>query len=102
MEPQAHGTIISTKTESKNIKAVAAKDGITAIKVQSSRMLLAHGFLRRLFEVFERYRTSIDMITTSEVAVSLTIDDTTYLKEIEKELLGFGTVDIDKDQTIIC
>jgi aspartate kinase len=65
-------------------------------------MLLAHGFLRRLFEVFERYRTSIDMVTTSEVAVSLTIDDTTYLAEIEKELLSFGTVDIDKNQTIIC
>ena len=102
MDPQASGTLITNDSEKDRIKSIAAKDGITAIKVQSSRMLLAHGFLRRLFEVFERYRTSIDMITTSEVAVSLTIDDTTYLDEIEKELLGFGTVDIDKDQTIIC
>ncbi|MFI5162221.1 MAG: aspartate kinase [Sphingobacteriales bacterium] len=102
MDPQAAGTLITNNSEKDQIKSIAAKDGITAIKVQSSRMLLAHGFLRRLFEVFERYRTSIDMVTTSEVAVSLTIDDTTYLKDIEKELLGFGTVDIDKDQTIIC
>jgi aspartate kinase len=102
MDPKAPGTLITNDSEKDRIKSIAAKDGITAIKVQSSRMLLAHGFLRRLFEVFERYRTSIDMITTSEVAVSLTIDDTTYLDEIEKELLGFGTVDIDKDQTIIC
>ncbi|MFB9844821.1 aspartate kinase [Mucilaginibacter ginsenosidivorans] len=102
MDPKAPGTLITNDSEKDRIKSIAAKDGITAIKIQSSRMLLAHGFLRRLFEVFERYRTSIDMITTSEVAVSLTIDDTTYLNEIEKELLGFGTVDIDKDQTIIC
>jgi aspartate kinase len=102
MDPKASGTLITNDSEKDRIKSIAAKDGITAIKVQSSRMLLAHGFLRRLFEVFERYRTSIDMITTSEVAVSLTIDDTTYLDEIEKELLGFGTVDIDKEQTIIC
>jgi aspartate kinase len=102
MDPKAPGTLITNESEKDKIKSIAAKDGITAIKVQSSRMLLAHGFLRRLFEVFERYRTSIDMVTTSEVAVSLTIDDTTHLAEIEKELLSFGTVDIDKDQTIIC
>ncbi|MGZ3777484.1 MAG: aspartate kinase [Mucilaginibacter sp.] len=102
MDPKAPGTLITNDSEKDKIKSIAAKDGITAIKVQSSRMLLAHGFLRRLFEVFERYRTSIDMVTTSEVAVSLTIDDTTHLAEIEKELLSFGTVDIDKDQTIIC
>jgi aspartate kinase len=102
MDPNAAGTLITNDSEKDKIKSIAAKDGITAIKVQSSRMLLAHGFLRRLFEVFERYRTSIDMVTTSEVAVSLTIDDTTHLNEIEKELLSFGTVDIDKDQTIIC
>lgn len=102
MDPKAPGTLITNDSEKDRIKSIAAKDGITAIKVQSSRMLLAHGFLRRLFEVFERYRTSIDMVTTSEVAVSLTIDDTTHLKEIERELLSFGTVDIDKDQTIIC
>lgn len=102
MDPKASGTLITNDSEKDKIKSIAAKDGITAIKVQSSRMLLAYGFLRRIFEVFERYKTSIDMITTSEVAVSLTIDDTTYLKEIEQELLSFGTVDIDKDQTIIC
>src|ERR1700710_2127460 len=102
MEPAAQGTLISDASEKDGIKSIAAKDDITAIKIQSSRMLLAHGFLRRIFEVFERYKTSIDMITTSEVAVSLTIDDTTYLDDIRRELLAFGTVDIDKDQTIIC
>jgi aspartate kinase len=73
-----------------------------AINVKSSRMLLAHGFLRSLFEVFERYRTPIDMITTSEVAVSLTIDDATHLEEILADLRSFGTVEVDKNQTIIC
>ena len=102
MEPDAQGTLISDASQKDGIKSIAAKDDITAIKIQSSRMLLAHGFLRRVFEVFERYKTSIDMITTSEVAVSLTIDDTTYLEDIKNELLAFGTVDIDKDQTIIC
>jgi len=102
MDPKAAGTLITNDSESDKIKSIAAKDGIIAIKVQSSRMLLAYGFLRRIFEVFERYKTSIDMITTSEVAVSLTVDDTTHLADIEKELLSFGTVDIDKDQTIIC
>ncbi len=102
MDPKAAGTLITNASESDKIKSIAAKDGIIAIKVQSSRMLLAYGFLRRIFEVFERYKTSIDMITTSEVAVSLTVDDTTHLADIEKELLSFGTVDIDKDQTIIC
>ncbi|HEY5326555.1 MAG TPA: aspartate kinase [Mucilaginibacter sp.] len=102
MDPGAPGTLITNTSEKDQIKSIAAKDGITAIKIQSSRMLLAHGFLRRVFEVFERYKTSIDMITTSEVAVSLTIDDTTHLDEIKTELLAFGTVDIDQDQTIIC
>lgn len=102
MDPQAKGTLITVSSEKDKIKSIAAKDDITAIKIQSSRMLLAHGFLRRVFEVFERYRTSIDMITTSEVAVSLTIDDTTYLQEIQDELLTFGSVDVDSNQTIIC
>ena len=102
MDPKAQGTLITNTSEKDRIKSIAAKDGITAIKIQSSRMLLAHGFLRRVFEVFERYKTSIDMITTSEVAVSLTIDDTTYLDEIKAELLAFGSVDIDDNQTIIC
>ncbi len=102
MDPKARGTLITNESERDQIKSIAAKDGITAIKIQSSRMLLAHGFLRRIFEVFERYKTSIDMITTSEVAVSLTIDDLTYIDDITKELNAFGTVDIDKEQTIIC
>jgi len=102
MDPQAKGTLITNDSEKDKIKSIAAKDGITAIKVQSSRMLLAHGFLRKLFEVFERYKTSIDMITTSEVAVSLTIDDITYLDEIKRELNAFGSVEVDEDHTIIC
>jgi aspartate kinase len=102
MDPKAQGTLITNSSEKDRIKSIAAKDNITAIKIQSSRMLLAHGFLRRVFEVFERYKTSIDMITTSEVAVSLTIDDTAYLDEIIEELQVFGSVDIDKNQTIIC
>jgi aspartate kinase len=102
MDPQAKGTLITNESEKDQIKSIAAKDGITAIKINSSRMLLAHGFLRRVFEVFERYKTSIDMITTSEVAVSVTIDDTTYLTEIHDELKTFGVVEIDKDHTIVC
>lgn len=102
MQPDAPGTIISDKSSSETIKSIAAKDGITALKIQSSRMLLAYGFLRRVFEIFERYKTPIDMITTSEVAVSLTIDDDTYLKEIVAELEDFGSVEVDTGQTIIC
>jgi aspartate kinase len=102
MDPKAEGTLISHESEKGKIKSIAAKDGITAIKIQSSRMLLAYGFMRRIFEVFERYKTPIDMITTSEVAVSLTIDDTRYLPEIIEELNGFGTVEVDAEQTIIC
>ncbi len=102
MDPKAKGTLITNDSEKDKIKSIAAKDGITAIKIQSTRMLLAYGFLRRVFEVFERYRTSIDMITTSEVAVSLTIDDTTYLSEILAELKVFGEVEVDKEHTIVC
>ena len=102
MEPEAPGTLISSFSEPGKIKSIAAKDGITAIKIQSSRMLLAYGFLRRVFEIFERFKTPIDMITTSEVAVSLTIDDTRNLEDILKELDKFGTVELDQDQTIIC
>ena len=101
MEPEAKGTLITEQAGSVGVKAVAAKDGITAIKIKSSRMLLAYGFLRKIFEVFEKYRTSIDMITTSEVAVSLTIDNDTYLSEIIKELEPFGTVEIDTHQCIV-
>jgi len=103
MTPKASGTLISDESTSQNqIVAVAAKDGITAIRIQSSRMLMAYGFLRKVFEVFERYKTPIDMITTSEVAVSLTIDKTDHLTEITSELQLFSAVSIDKDQTIIC
>jgi aspartate kinase len=102
MEPDAPGTLITNESERGKIKSIAAKDGITAIKIQSSRMLLAYGFLRRVFEVFERYKTPIDMITTSEVAVSVTIDETQHLDEILKELNSFGTVEVDHNQTIVC
>ncbi|MCW3094184.1 MAG: aspartate kinase [Ferruginibacter sp.] len=101
MQPEAKGTLITEHAGSVGVKAVAAKDGITAIKIKSSRMLLAYGFLRKIFEVFEKYRTSIDMITTSEVAVSLTIDNDTHLAEIIKELEPFGTVEIDPNQAIV-
>jgi len=101
MQPEAKGTLITQQAGSEGIKAVAAKDGITAIKIKSSRMLLAYGFLRKIFEVFEKYRTSIDMITTSEVAVSLTIDNDIFLSEIIKELEPFGTVEIDTNQSIV-
>ena len=102
MEPAAMGTLISSESEKGKIKSIAAKDGITAIKIQSSRMLLAYGFLRRIFEIFERYKTPIDMITTSEVAVSLTIDFTDNLDQIVEELHAFGSVELDKDMSIIC
>ncbi|MEC7754328.1 aspartate kinase [Roseivirga sp. UBA1976] len=102
MQPEAKGTVISTSTISADVKAVAAKDGITAIKVKSTRMLLAYGFLRRIFEIFEKYKTPIDMITTSEVAVSVTIDHDEFLDKIVAELSQFGQVEVDKGQTIIC
>jgi aspartate kinase len=102
MEPQAQGTLISINAKAVGVKAIAAKDIITAIKIKSSRMLLAYGFLRTVFEIFEKYRTPIDMITTSEVAVSLTIDDNTHLKQILSELEQLGVVEVDQEQTIIC
>ncbi len=102
MQPDAKGTLIANINTTEGIKAVAAKDGITAINIKSARMLLAHGFLRAVFEIFERYKTSIDMITTSEVAVSLTIDNSKNLKEILKDLKEIAQVEIDEDQTIIC
>ncbi len=101
MQPEAKGTLITELAGSVGVKAVAAKDGITAIKIKSSRMLLAYGFLRKIFEVFEKHRTSIDMITTSEVGVSLTIDNDTNLPAIIKELEPFGSVEIDTNQTIV-
>jgi aspartate kinase len=102
VNPEAPGTIIGSESILKDVKAIAAKDGITAIKIKSTRMLLAYGFLKNIFEVFEQHKTSIDMVTTSEVAVSLTIDDDKNLESIKTELSKFGTVEIDNDQTIIC
>ncbi|MFT3700782.1 MAG: aspartate kinase [Agriterribacter sp.] len=101
MQPEAPGTTIMQEAGSVGVKAVAAKDGIIAIKIKSSRMLLAYGFLRKIFEVFEKYKTPIDMVTTSEVAVSLTIDNDAQLSSILKELEPFGTVEVDKDQAIV-
>ncbi|MEP6950465.1 MAG: aspartate kinase [Ginsengibacter sp.] len=101
LQPDAPGTLIVSEAGSVGVKAIAAKDFITAIKIKSSRMLLAYGFLRKIFEVFEKYQTAIDMVTTSEVAVSLTIDNDAYLSEIVKELELFGTVEVDSDQTIV-
>ena len=102
MDSTAPGTLISNDTEKGKIKAVAAKDNITAIKIKSSRMLLAHGFLRKVFEIFESYQTSIDMICTSEVGVSVSIDNTKHLNEILDDLKKYGTVTVDKDMCIIC
>ncbi|MBP1631073.1 MAG: aspartokinase [Bacteroidetes bacterium] len=102
MEPEAQGTIISNKLEKGKIKAVAAKDNITSIKIKSGRMLLAFGFLRKVFEIFESYQTPIDMITTSEVGVALTIDNNKHLNEIVDDLKQYGTVTFEKDMCIIC
>jgi len=102
LEPEAPGTLISNETEKDKIKAVAAKDNITAIKIKSSRMLLAHGFLRKVFEIFESYQTSIDMICTSEVGVSVSIDNTKHLNEILDDLKKYGTVTVDRDMCIVC
>ncbi len=101
MEPGAKGTLITENAGSVGVKAVAAKDGIISINIKSSRMLLAYGFLRKIFEVFEKYRTSIDMVTTSEVAVSVTIDTATHLKDILKELEPFGKITTEENLTII-
>lgn len=102
MEPAAPGTLISNETEKGKIKAIAAKDNITAIKIKSSRMLLAHGFLRKVFEIFESYQTSIDMVCTSEVGVSMSIDNVKNLPEILNDLKKYGTVTVDTDMCIVC
>lgn len=102
MDPQAPGTLINNEMQTGQIKAVAAKDNITAIKIVSSRMLLATGFLRKVFEIFETYKTSIDMVATSEVGVSLSIDNDSRLVPILDELKKYGTVEVDKNMCIIC
>ena len=102
MEPDAEGTIINNTLVRRKIKAVAAKDNITAIKIKSSRMLGASGFLRKVFEIFESYQTSIDMITTSEVGVSMTIENNSHLAEIVDELKKYGTVTVDSEMCIVC
>lgn len=101
MQPNAAGTVIQQEAKSVGVKAIAAKDGIIAIKIKSSRMLLAYGFLRKTFEVFEKYKTSIDMVTTSEVAVGVTIDSDIHLTEICTELEQFGSIEIEREQTIV-
>ncbi len=102
LDPEAEGTLITHNIEKGQIKAVAAKDNITAIKIKSSRMLLAAGFLRKVFEIFESYQTPIDMITTSEVGVSMSIDNKKHLQDIVNELQRYGDVTIDEDMTIVC
>ncbi len=102
MEPQAQGTLISNNSPRCQIKAVAAKDNITAIKIKSGRKLFAHGFLRKVFEIFETYHTAIDMVTTSEVGVSVTIDDSRRLSDILDDLRKYGTVTVDENMVIIC
>ena len=102
MQPEAEGTLIDNRLEAGSIKAVAAKDNIAAIRIKSSRMLLAYGFLRKVFDIFEKYKTSIDMISTSEVGVSMSVDNTSHLNEIVHELKKLGTVSVDLDMCIIC
>jgi aspartate kinase len=102
MEPEDEGTLITSASVLLDYKAVAAKDGIAVLRIKSDRMLMAYGFLRKVFEIFEAYKTPIDMVTTSEVGVSLTIDNTQYLNEIAKDLRELGSVEVEENQTIIC
>ena len=102
MNPDDEGTLITKESPVRNFKAVAAKDGITAIKVKSSNMLLAYGFVRKVFEIFEAWKTPIDMIATSEVAISLTIDNTCHLEDIKKDLTKYGTIEVEENLSIIC
>ena len=102
MDPEAEGTKIGCEHIEEGVKAIAAKDGITAIKIKSGRMLMAYGFLRKVFEIFEEYKTSIDMVTTSEVTVSMTIDNDQYLSEIVAGLEKLGEVTVNQNQSIVC
>jgi aspartate kinase len=102
MEPEDPGTLITSASTLLDYKAVAAKDGISVLRIRSDRMLMAYGFLRKVFEIFEAYRTPIDMITTSEVAVSITIDNSEFINQIAKDLRELGSVEIEENQTIVC
>lgn len=102
MDPEDIGTLITSSSVLQDYKAVAAKDGISVLRIKSARMLMAYGFLRKVFEIFEAYRTPIDMIATSEVAVSITIDNPEFIKQIAKDLRELGTVEVEENQTIIC
>jgi aspartate kinase len=102
MEPDDIGTLITSESKLQDYKAVAAKDGISVLRIRSDRMLMAYGFLRKVFEIFEAYRTPIDMITTSEVAVSITIDNPEFIKQIAKDLNELGKVEVEENQTIVC
>ena len=103
MDPEAPGTTISNRDDDmKSFHAVAAKDGITVIRIHSARMLMAYGFLRKVFEIFEQYRTPIDMITTSEVAVSLTVDNDSHIDEIVRDLSALGSIEIERGNSIVC
>jgi aspartate kinase len=102
LEPDDEGTLITSNSVLLDYKAVAAKDGISVLRIRSDRMLMAYGFLRKVFEIFEAYRTPIDMISTSEVAISLTIDNSEYLSQIAKDLRELGSVEVEENQTIIC
>jgi aspartate kinase len=101
LQPEDPGTVISPVSFGKGFKAIAAKDGITAIRIKSGRMLMAYGFIRKVFEIFEKYQTPVDMITTSEVAISVTIDNTSFLDEIIAELKELGELSVDHEQTIV-
>jgi aspartate kinase len=102
MEPEDIGTLITSSSILQDYKAVAAKDGISVLRIRSDRMLMAYGFLRKVFEIFEAYRTPIDMITTSEVAVSITIDNPEFIQKIAKDLRELGSVEVEENQTIVC
>jgi aspartate kinase len=102
MDPQDEGTLITSSNILKDYKAVAAKDGISVLRIKSDRMLMAYGFLRKIFEIFEAYKTPIDMVTTSEVSVSITIDNPQFITQIAHDLKELGSVEIEQDQTIIC
>jgi aspartate kinase len=102
MDPEDEGTLITSATVLKDYKAVAAKDGISVLWIKSARMLMAYGFLRKIFDIFEAYKTPIDMITTSEVSVAVTIDNPEYITQIAKDLKELGSVEVQQNQSIIC